>query len=85
MKENGLLREGAMIQEDDLWENWYFIKERIRDNWGNLSDDELDETKGNISEISNLILKKSGENKLSVIRKLVAIVHPPHEDGDQWL
>lgn len=43
--------------------NWKEFKGKVRQNWGKVTDDELEQTKGNVDEIVGKIQAKYGEAK----------------------
>lgn len=63
------------MQDERQRDRWVQVKEKIKSQWGTISDDELERTKGNISAISNIILQKYGESKQEVASKLVDVMH----------
>lgn len=67
-----------MSEEEEPWDNWYRVKEKLRMTW-DLSEEELEHTRGNLSEITQLILNKHEETKQSVVKKLVQLIHQEDE------
>ena len=53
---------------------WKEIKGKIREQWGDLSDDELERTKGNMDQIAGKIQQKYGESIDMSKRKLNTIL-----------
>lgn len=49
---------------------WKEIKGEIRKAWGNLTDDEIEQTKGNMESISGLIQQKFGLTKEQASERL---------------
>ena len=56
-------------------DDWLKVKEKIMNTWSNLSEKEIEETRGNLSNLLQLILDKNNEEKQCVVRKLVSLVH----------
>ncbi|HXH76631.1 MAG TPA: hypothetical protein VNJ08_16790 [Bacteriovoracaceae bacterium] len=71
-----------MNDEERQRDRWYHVKNKITETWGNISDEELETTRGNISAISHLILDKYGESKQEVASKLVDVMHSVDSDDD---
>lgn len=55
-----------MLNENILEGKWKIVKGQIRKAWGNLTDDEVDQTRGNISKIAGLVQQRYGENQESI-------------------
>lgn len=53
---------------------WRELKGKIREQWGDISEDELEKTKGNIDQIAGKIQKKYGESVDGARRKLNSIL-----------
>lgn len=49
------------------WQEW---KGKIKQQWGEISDDELTKLKGNIDELSGLIQKKYGYTKDRALKEI---------------
>jgi uncharacterized protein YjbJ (UPF0337 family) len=58
------------MNEDILKGKWNDIKGEIKTNWGKLTDDDLDQTKGNVTSIAGIIQEKYGHAKEEVSQKL---------------
>ena len=59
-----------MLNEDQIKGKWKEVRGGIRNLWGRLSDDELDQAKGNLTKITGLIQDKYGESKEAIKNKL---------------
>lgn len=53
---------------------WRELKGKIREQWGNISDDELEKTQGNIDQIAGKIQTKYGESIDGTRKKLNTIL-----------
>ncbi len=62
------------MNNDILSGKWKEIKGEIRNVWGNITGDELEQSKGNLSAISGLIQQKYGHKKEDVSAKLDGIM-----------
>lgn len=62
-----------IINEDKVKGTWLKIKGDLQKTWGNLTDDDLEKTKGDINAISGLIQQKHGETKEKSSSKLAEI------------
>lgn len=59
-----------MIGEDQVTGNWHQFKGRIKQNWGQITEDELQEVEGHIEQLVGLIQQKSGEARHTIERQL---------------
>jgi len=55
-----------MMNDDIIKGKWTELKGEIKTQWGNLTDDELDKSQGNVVSIIGLILQKYGSKKEEV-------------------
>lgn len=55
-----------MINEETMKGKWKEIKGEIRSKWGNLTEDELEKSKGNLTSITGLIQQRYGAKKEEV-------------------
>lgn len=55
-----------MINRKELEGNWNQIKGQIRERWGHLSDDELQEAQGDAEQLIGLIQQKTGHSRQEV-------------------
>tara|TARA_B110001454_G_scaffold219204_1_gene252252 strand:- start:67546 stop:67839 length:294 start_codon:yes stop_codon:yes gene_type:complete len=62
------------MNQDVIQGKWNEIKGEIRKAWGNVTGDELEQTKGNLDSISGIIQQKYGQRKEDVSEKLKTIV-----------
>jgi uncharacterized protein YjbJ (UPF0337 family) len=62
------------INENTIKGKWLEIKGDVRKAWGKLTDDELEQTKGDMKSIAGLIQQKYGETQESYSDKLSNIV-----------
>lgn len=73
-----------MINENILGGKWKMVKGEIQKVWGKLTDDELEQTRGNINQLSGLVQKRYGENQESVRARinefLAGVVDSPSRD-----
>jgi uncharacterized protein YjbJ (UPF0337 family) len=49
---------------------WTELKGEIRKAWGQLTDDELDETRGDLGKIAGIVQRKYGETQEAIRNKL---------------
>lgn len=63
-------KEVAMLNEDVLKGKWIEFRGGVRNLWGNITDEEIDQTKGSFSKLVGLIQQKHGESKDSISQKL---------------
>ena len=62
------------MNDDIMQGKWKEIKGEIRKMWGNVTGDELEQTKGDMTSISGLIQQRYGHKKDEVSEKLNGIV-----------
>jgi len=48
------------MNQDQMQGNWQQVKGKLREKWGELTDDELEQTKGNRDQIAGKIREKYG-------------------------
>ncbi|MGZ3695745.1 MAG: CsbD family protein [Bdellovibrionota bacterium] len=63
-----------MINENIAKGNWKEFKGKIQKAWGNLSEDELESSKGDLNSLSGMIQKKYGIAQEEARRKLNDLV-----------
>jgi uncharacterized protein YjbJ (UPF0337 family) len=64
------------INEATIKGKWLEIKGEIQKAWGNLTADELEKTKGDLTSIAGLVHQKYGEAHDSFQKKFAEIVAP---------
>lgn len=62
------------MNENILKGKWKEIKGEVIRSWGKITEDELDQTKGDLTKISRLVQQKYGEAQESVRDRLNAFV-----------
>ena len=63
-----------MLNEDTIKGKWNEIKGEIRTQWGNMTEDELEKSSGNMTSIVGLIQQRYGAKKEEVSEKLNTIL-----------
>jgi uncharacterized protein YjbJ (UPF0337 family) len=58
-----------MLNEEQFKGRWKEIKGGIRNLWGKITDDELEQTKGDLTEITGLVEQRYGETKEEIKEK----------------
>lgn len=58
-----------MLNDEQIKGKWKEIKGGIRNVWGQLSDDDLERTKGNFGKIAGLVQERYGETKETIREK----------------
>lgn len=51
------------MNQQTLKGNWNELKGKIREQWGNLTDDEVSKTQGNLEQVLGLIQRKTGDSR----------------------
>src|SRR6478672_5641310 len=59
-------RSFAMVNQQTLQGNWSEIKGKLRNKWGQLTNDDLQSAHGNIDQLVGLIQRKTGEARGSI-------------------
>lgn len=70
------------VNENMFKENWREIKGDIRRAWGKLSEDELENTNGDMKQVSSLISQRYGDSEESYNTRLTDIFHRDQARGN---
>lgn len=74
-----LVKHNFVLNEDTLKGKWKEAKGEIQKMWGKLTDDDLDQAKGDLTALAGIIQQRYGESKESVQMKLNDYF------GDTWM
>ena len=55
-----------MLNDNIIEGKWKLVKGEIQKAWGKLTDDELEQTKGNVTQLTGLVQQRYGENQESI-------------------
>lgn len=58
-----------MLNEEQIKGKWHVIKGGIKNLWGKLTDDELDQNPGSFTHVSGMVEQRYGESKDSIRQK----------------
>ena len=58
------------MNRDDLMGKWMQLRGRIKEQWGKLTDDELDQMEGNYEMLIGKIQEKYGQRREEIERRL---------------
>lgn len=72
-----------MINENIAKGQWKAVKGTIQRAWGRLTDDELDQTQGNLRQIEGLIQKRYGESQETVREKINSFIADLNESSNR--
>lgn len=72
-----------MLNEEQFRGKWNEIKGGIRNLWGRISDDELEQYKGNITKVTGLVEERYGETKREIKSKLDRLMESFDNDTDK--
>lgn len=72
-----------MLNEEQFRGKWNEIKGGIRTLWGRITDNELDETNGDFTEVSGLVEERYGETKAEIKQKLHQLMDSFDNDSDK--
>lgn len=61
------------MNKDQFKGRWKELRGSIKKKWGELTDDELDQTEGDADRLAGLIQRKYGESREAVERELESI------------
>ncbi|MCL4110390.1 UNVERIFIED_CONTAM: hypothetical protein GTU68_025402 [Idotea baltica] len=64
-----------MLTQQELHGNWNEIKGRIQEMWGQLTDDQLTQSKGSVNQLVGMIQKQTGDAKEKIESYLDDIMH----------
>jgi len=62
-----------MNTQEKVMGNWNQVKGKVKQKWGQLTDDELAEVEGNIDQLIGLVQQKTGEARQHIERALLDI------------
>jgi uncharacterized protein YjbJ (UPF0337 family) len=72
-----------MLNQNQIKGNWKQIKGGIRNLWGKISDEELDQLSENISAVAGLVQEKYGETTESINSKIDRLMESFDNDQDK--
>lgn len=72
-----------MINENILEGKWKTVKGQIRTAWGKLTDDEVEQTKGNVTKIAGLVQERYGEKEESIRERINRFVIDIGDSNDE--
>jgi uncharacterized protein YjbJ (UPF0337 family) len=62
-RQNQSLGEENMTTQEQMFGHWNQLKGKIKEQWGQLTDDELQEVEGQLDQLVGLIQQKTGEGR----------------------
>lgn len=74
-----------MLNEEQIKGKWGEIKGGVRNLWGEITDDELEKTKGNIQAVAGIVQQKYGESKESIKKKMDSLMDSFDNETDKSL
>ena len=72
-----------MLNENQINAKWTEIKGGIRNLWGRITDDELEQIKGNLTEVMGLVEEKYSETKEEIKAKYDRLLDSFDNDSDK--
>lgn len=72
-----------MLNEDQIQGKWKEIKGGIRNLWGKLTDDEIEQYKGKLTDVAGLVQSRYGETKEEIKTKLNSLMESFDNDTDK--
>jgi uncharacterized protein YjbJ (UPF0337 family) len=70
------------MNQNQIMGKWKEFKGGIRNLWGEITDDELEMTKGNVTQISGIVQQKYGETKETVRVKMDKLMDSFDNESD---
>ena len=74
-----------MLNQEQIKAKWKEIKGGVRNIWENVTDEELDQTKGNLRAVPQIVLEKYNESPDSVNEKLERLMESFDNDTDKGI
>lgn len=74
-----------MLNHEQIIGKWNEIKGGIRNLWGNITEEELDENKGNLESVTGIVQQKNSESLKSIKKKLNTLMDSFDNDTDKSL
>lgn len=74
-----------MLNQEQILRNWFEIKGGVRNLWARVTDEELDQVKGNIYEVTPIVERKYGETKAEIKEKLDQLMSSFDNDTDRGI
>ena len=71
-----------MLNQDQIRTLWPQMKVALRNMWGGLSEEEIEQTHGDFSAIASLVQEKFGENSESIGQKIDQLMNSFNNDTD---
>jgi uncharacterized protein YjbJ (UPF0337 family) len=62
-KQHARARGSAVAKRHQIEEQWHLYRQRVKDTWGKLTDDDLDAVDGHIEKLIDLIGTRYGTSK----------------------
>lgn len=72
-----------MLTEQQFNAKWSEIKNGLRTLWGNLSEKEIEEVKGNIYEVTSIVERKYSESRDEIVKKIDRLLASFDNDTDK--
>ncbi len=72
-----------MLNQEQILNRWKEIKGAIRNIWGNIDDEELEFTKGNIASVYNVIKNHSFESEDEIRHKIDILMESFDNESDK--
>lgn len=59
-----------MLNDNIVGGKWKLVKGQIQKAWGKLTDDELEQTRGDVTQLTGLVQQRYGENQESIRERI---------------
>ena len=74
-----------MLSSSQIKGKWAEIKGWVWNLWGEITEDEIEQTKGNLYSLTEIVQQKYGESKESIIQKLDRLIASFDNETDKSL
>lgn len=71
-----------MLNQDQIRTLWPQMKVALRNMWGGLTEEEIDQTQGDFSAIASLVQEKTGEEREDISNKIDQLMDSFENDTD---
>ena len=76
-------RKEVRVNEDQVMGKWHQIKGKVKEKWGDLTDDEITQGEGKLEELAGKIQQKYGGVKEQILAHLRTIYPDPAPNGKE--
>ncbi len=74
-----------MLNPEQIKNNWNEFRGGVRNIWGNLTEEEIDQTSGSLAALANLVQKNYNESREDIKHKLNQLLNSFDNDTDKGI